>query len=133
MTLSRLLVTFTVASIVITAVACTGKAVNEDTRIGAEEFKQKVKESPGVVIDVRTKEEHIKGHLAITDYNSNLLNGDFEAHLDSLDKNKTYYLYCRTGNRSGQAAELMKKKGFEEVYNVGGYGDLMRNGFKTAD
>lgn len=133
MTLSRLVTALLLAPVLIFSVACTGKAVKENSRIGADEFRQKVEETPGVVIDVRTVEEHVKGHLAITDYNSDLLNGDFEAHLESLDKNKTYYLYCRSGNRSGQAAELMKNNGFEKVYNVGGYGNLIDSGFENAD
>ncbi|NIT60685.1 MAG: hypothetical protein GWN00_32125, partial [Aliifodinibius sp.] len=93
----------------------------ESTRINAEQFQEKVNETPGVIIDVRTQKEYNEGHLADVNYQLNLLNGDFEASLDSLDKEKTYYLYCRTGNRSGQATELMKKNGFKNVYNIGGF------------
>jgi len=71
--------------------------------------------------------------LALADYNSDLLNGDFEAKLDSLPKDDTYYLYCRTGNRSGQAAEMMKNRGFKEVFNVGGYQELVGSGFDSAE
>jgi len=100
----------------------------ENTRINAEKFQEKVNETPGVIIDVRTQKEYNEGHLADVNYQLNLLNGDFEASLDSLDKEKTYYLYCRTGNRSGQATELMKKNGFENVYNIGGFQDLVEAG-----
>jgi phage shock protein E len=112
--------------------ACSGNA-ESDTRIGPEAFKEKLEESRGVVIDVRTADEYQRGHLAIADYNSDLLNGDFEAHLDSLSKDGTYYLYCRSGNRSGQAAEIMKNKGFKEVFNVGGYQELVESGFESAE
>lgn len=100
----------------------------ENTRINAEQFQEKVNETLGVIIDVRTQKEYNEGHLADVNYQLNLLNGDFEASLDSLDKEKTYYLYCRTGNRSGQATELMKKNGFENVYNIGGFQDLVEAG-----
>ncbi len=100
----------------------------ENTRINAEQFQEKVNETPGVIIDVRTQKEYNEGHLADVNYQLNLLNGDFEASLDSLDKEKTYYLYCRTGNRSGQATELMKKNGFKNVYNIGGFQDLVEAG-----
>lgn len=99
--------------------------------ISAEEFKQKHAENPGVVIDVRTKAEFNEGHLAATDYQLDVMNGDFQSKLDSLDKDETYYLYCRTGNRSGQAAKMMKNNGFENVYNIGGYSDLANAGLET--
>jgi len=95
------------------------------------EFKEKISSQPGVVIDVRTTEEFNDGHLTITDYQYNFLDGEFEQQLDQLDKDKTYYLYCRTGNRSGQAADLMKKRGFDNVFNIGGFEDLANAGFET--
>ena len=105
--------------------------MDKSMNISPSEFKEKVKADPGVVIDVRTDEEYKNGHLAIADHQFNLLDGEFESKLDSLNKSKTYYLYCRSGNRSGQAARLMKKNGFENVYNVGGFGDLAAGGFET--
>ncbi|MDZ7715194.1 MAG: rhodanese-like domain-containing protein [Balneolaceae bacterium] len=104
------------------------KTSKENSRITAAEFQDKIDKEPGAVIDVRTRDEYDRGHLASVDYHLNLLNGDFEASLDSLEKDKTYYLYCRTGNRSGQAADLMKQNGFEEVYNIGGFQDLVDAG-----
>lgn len=98
--------------------------------INAEEFKQKSKEDPGLVIDVRTEEEYQQGHLARVDHHFDLLNGEFEAQLDSLDKDKTYYLYCRSGNRSGKAAELMRENDFARVYNIGGFQDLVDSGLQ---
>jgi phage shock protein E len=109
--------------------ACGTKS--EEVRISFEEFEQKYSEAPGIVIDVRTQDEYDEGHLAVTDRHHDLLNGDFEAHLDSLDKDETYYLYCRSGNRSGQAAKLMIENGFENVYNIGGYEDLVRAGLEN--
>lgn len=103
----------------------------DSTRISAEQFQEKVDETPGVIIDVRTQEEYNQGHLAKVDDHLDLLNGDFEASLDSLNKEKTYYLYCRTGNRSGQAADLMKEKGFNNVYNIGGFQDLVNAGVES--
>jgi len=112
--------------------ACSGNSKSE-TRIDPDTFKEKLEETRGVVIDVRTADEFQRGHLALADYNSDLLNGDFEAQLDSLPKDDTYYLYCRTGNRSGQAAEMMKNRGFKEVFNVGGYQELVGSGFDSAE
>lgn len=97
-----------------------------------ETFKEKVEEVPGIVIDVRTPKEFSAGHLKLADHNYDLLSGEFEQKLENLDKNKTYYLYCRTGNRSGKAAGIMKSNGFENVYNVGGYQRLVDAGFQGA-
>lgn len=94
-------------------------------------FKQKMDETPGVVIDVRTKGEFKGGHLKMADFNYDVTNGEFKAKLGSLDKNATYYLYCRTGNRSGKAAKIMIKNGFEKVYNIGGYSTLAKAGIET--
>lgn len=109
----------------------TNQSMNQTINISPTEFWEKVQDKPGVVIDVRTDEEYNNGHLTITSHQYNLLDGEFENQLENLDKNETYYLYCRTGNRSGQAARLMKEKGFENVYNVGGFSDLSKAGFET--
>jgi len=109
------------------------KTPGYDMDLTVSEFKEKLESEPGLVIDVRTEEEYNNGNLALTDYQFNFLNGEFENHLDQMDKDKTYYLYCRTGNRSGQAAKLMKEHGFNKVYNVGGFEDLVNGGFATQD
>ena len=94
------------------------------------EWKQKISDEPGVIIDVRTQGEYDNGHLANVDLHYDFNSGEFEEKVDDLDKDKTYYLYCRTGNRSGQAANIMKKRGFENVHNIGGYEDLVSSGFE---
>jgi rhodanese-related sulfurtransferase len=40
--------------------------------------------------------------------------------LEELDKSKNYYVYCRSGNRSGQACRIMEQLGFENAYNLEG-------------
>ncbi len=126
-----------VISITIILIAATGFIMlnifsnTDSVDINASEFRDKLNKERGVVIDVRTKNEYDQGHLSITDAQYDFLSGEFQDKVDSLDKDKTYYLYCRSGNRSGQAARIMQKKGFENVYNVGGFEDLADNGFET--
>lgn len=71
-----------------------------------------------VIIDVRTAEEfsdgYIKGAL-----NYDIFDSIFQQKIAKLDKNKTYKLYCRSGNRSGQAERMMKTMGFADVENIG--------------
>ena len=73
-----------------------------------------------IILDVRTEEEfesgYIKGAL-----NLDIRGGaDFIASVEELDKSKSYFVYCRSGARSGQACQLMGQMGFENVYNLEG-------------
>ena len=71
-----------------------------------------------IVIDVRTAEEFAQGHVHGA-RNLDLNCGDFAAALASLDPDATYLLYCRSGNRSGTAAQMMRQAGFTDVTNLG--------------
>ena len=71
-----------------------------------------------ILIDVRTAEEFASGHVKGA-INHDLLGGDFQAALPTFDKNATYQLYCRSGNRSGQAMAMMQQAGFANVQNLG--------------
>ena len=71
-----------------------------------------------IVLDVRTPEEFAGGHLEgaqLLDFNS----GEFAAALPSLDPEAEYVIYCRSGNRAGQAMALMQRDGIENVTNLG--------------
>lgn len=83
-----------------------------------------------VVLDVRTPGEFAEGHLAGVE-NVDFMNPSFRDHVDGLDRDATYYLYCRSGTRSGKAAELMQEMGFRSVTNVGGYDGLAAAGAET--
>lgn len=99
--------------------------------ISPDEFKNKLEQDRGIIIDVRSNSEYGEGHLKDADLQHDYLNGEFQKELGSMDKDKTYYLYCRSGNRSGKAARIMKMQGFDNVYNVGGFEDLANAGFET--
>lgn len=44
--------------------------------------------------------------------------GDLEAQLTSLDKSKTYLVFCESGGRAGAALKTMKQAGFKKVINL---------------
>ena len=88
--------------------------------IPPQKFKELLQEGPGDIIDVRTRNEYNNGHLKKTDYNYDMSSSDFEENVEKLDKDKNYFLYCRTGARSGRATQMMKRKGFENVYQLHG-------------
>ena len=74
---------------------------------------------PGtVVIDVRTPAEFASGHLDGA-VNIDVQSADFEARISELDPADTYFVYCRTGNRSGQAIDRMEGLGFTQLTNGG--------------
>ena len=92
--------------------------------------EQVMEDKEGMIIDVRTEREYEQGSIKGALVGYDLTSGEFAEKLDSLDKEKTYYLYCRSGNRSGQAADLMKQKGFENVHNLGGFQSLLKAGYE---
>lgn len=79
-------------------------------------------QTDAVFLDVRTPseiaEKSLKGAEHI-DFNS----PTFDSEISKLDKEKTYKVFCRSGNRAGRAVELMKAKGFKHVENVGSIED----------
>jgi len=133
MRLSTIFITIVIVITGIFMLNFFSKTPSNDMDLTVSEFKEKLESQPGLVIDVRTDEEYNNGNLTLTDHQYNFLDGEFENQLDQMDKDQTYYLYCRTGNRSGQAAKLMKERGFNNVYNVGGFEDLANGGIATKD
>jgi rhodanese-related sulfurtransferase len=87
--------------------------------LGASEFSAKVAEAGVKTLDVRTPGEFMTGHIQGAQ-NIDFESGSFESQIESLDKNGTYAVYCRSGNRSGQAVKVMQDAGFENVYNLNG-------------
>ena len=85
-----------------------------------------------VVLDIRTPEEFASGHLAdavLIDF----YEPDFATQLDVLDKDQTYVVYCRSGNRSASAIETMRELGFNDVVEVdGGIVAWVANGLALA-
>jgi rhodanese-related sulfurtransferase len=71
------------------------------------------------VIDVRTPEETSAGHLEGAKL-FDIQDAAFMDNLATLDKSANYYVYCRSGNRSGQAIEIMKQEGFTGTLHNGG-------------
>ena len=88
--------------------------------VKAADFKQLITNTPNaVILDVRTLAEHKQGGIdgAI---NIDIMGSSFAQKVAALDKDKTYFVYCRSGNRSGSACEIMSKDGFKNLYNLSG-------------
>lgn len=72
-----------------------------------------------ILIDVRTRDEFLENGLEGAK-NIDFYSPSFRQEIEKLDRNKTYFIYCRSGNRSGQTLRLMQELGFTNVYNMGG-------------
>ena len=71
-----------------------------------------------VILDVRTPEEfetsRIPNSKNIDFYNPQ----NFMKEIEKLDRDSSYYVYCRTGVRSANSCQLMNELGFDKVYNL---------------
>ncbi|MEM6864022.1 MAG: rhodanese-like domain-containing protein [Bacteroidota bacterium] len=72
------------------------------------------------ILDVRTAEELEEGYIPGATQIDIYLGQEFLNELEKLDKTKNYYVYCRSGNRSGQACAIMNSIGIENAYNLEG-------------
>jgi rhodanese-related sulfurtransferase len=73
--------------------------------------------TPHILLDVRTPEEfrdvRIPGAI-------NIPLQSLENRLAELPQNQTIVLYCRSGNRSADAARILAQAGYGSVYDMGG-------------
>ena len=85
--------------------------------IDSAEFEKLMKEPDAVILDVRTasefNNERIQGAVLL-DINSPA----FKDQIKRFRKDKIYLVYCRSGNRSARACEIMSEFGFERCYNL---------------
>ena len=117
--LSAVFLTFLMLSSCTTDSDSSSTAIEPKT-INEEEFNKLAKDSNTVIIDVRTpgevSEGYISGATLFFDYND----ANFESNIEKLDKSKGYIVYCRSGGRSSEAAEILTQKGIKKVYNLDG-------------
>ena len=83
----------------------------------------------GVWIDVRSAEEFNAGHLQDA---VNIPHDQILERIQSVspDKDPPVNLYCRSGRRAESALNELKKAGYTNVTNHGGYEDLVKKGMK---
>ncbi|MGI5935933.1 MAG: rhodanese-like domain-containing protein [Oscillospiraceae bacterium] len=90
------------------------------TIITKEEAKKMMDSGQDVIIlDVRTQAEYDEGHIpgALLLPNESIGTQEIE---DLPDKEQTILVYCRSGNRSKQAAQKLAELGYTSIYEFGG-------------
>lgn len=112
--------------------SCTGvaqEATKVDSTANASyiklsplEFKEALtKDNTPQIIDVRTPKEFTNGSITGA-INYNILDGSLQKQISKLDKDKTIYVFCAVGGRSGKASKLLLDQGFKKVVDLkGGY------------
>lgn len=87
---------------------------------GLDSFKAAIATDGVQLVDIRTQEEydsgHIDGAVLIDFYQENFLTRMTE----ELNLSAPCAIYCRSGNRSGQALQLLQEAGFEQVFDLDG-------------
>jgi rhodanese-related sulfurtransferase len=86
--------------------------------ITAKELAEKLKNGEKLnMIDVRENEEVAQGKVPGA---SHIPLGELPERLDALDKEKQYYMICRSGGRSGKACDFLSEKGYDVTNMAGG-------------
>nr|WP_299344522.1 rhodanese-like domain-containing protein [Allomuricauda sp.] len=89
--------------------------------LSQEEWTEQLsKDDNAFILDVRTPEEIEEGYIPGATNIDIYLGQGFLDEIEKLDKSKNYYVYCRSGNRSGQACALMNSMGIANAYNLEG-------------
>ncbi|MFK7782323.1 rhodanese-like domain-containing protein [Psychroserpens sp.] len=87
-----------------------------------EWISQLKSDNKAVVLDVRTPEEVAEGIIPNAIHIDIFKGQGFIDEVETLDKTKTYFVYCKAGARSGQACAVMNQLGFKKTFNLlGGF------------
>ena len=88
-----------------------------DEKLGEKDFE---------LLDVRSPTEHKLAHIK----GSRLIPlEEIQNYLNELDKSKTYLIYCRTGGRSGMAAQMFETAGLKAINMMGGITDWVEEDY----
>lgn len=109
-----------------------GQAEAEFRSVTVDEFVQVIADTSVVVLDVRTLDEHVAGHIDGTTLHIDVLKSDFDSlAVERIEPRSTVALYCRSGNRSKRAASILASKGYKVVELATGYNGWVQAGGKV--
>lgn len=99
--------------------------MSKTSKLSGVAFTEKYQNTPNAtLLDVRTPNEFSSGHINKA-INIDIENSSFTSEIKKLDITKTYFVYCRSGNRSGQAIRVMRSNGIKNIYEL--HGGLISN------
>ena len=95
---------------------------NKFQTVDVNEFEKFIADTNIVLVDVRTAAEHAEGFIPGTQFNIDVLEDTYtKIATDNLPKDKPVALYCRSGNRSKNAARILAENGYQVVELGTGY------------
>lgn len=116
---------------VIQVSGCNGN--DNITSVPATEFENIIKGDSVQLLDVRTPLEYAEGHIAGA-LNINVQSDDFQQVAEKeLSKDSTILVYCRSGRRSMNAAEILTKLGYKVVNLKGGIIEWREDGLPVTN
>jgi len=100
--------------------------------VSAPDFEKEIKADTMQLVDVRTPQEYAEGHIAGA-LNINVQSDDFKQMAEKeLSKDSTILVYCRSGRRSMDAAEILTKLGYKVVNLKGGIIEWKEDGLPVT-
>lgn len=106
--------------VAVLGISCNTKSQSQIDSISVitpTEFKEKSVNN--TIIDVRTPQEFSEGHIEGA-VNINYFDKTFLDQIAKYEKNEPLFIYCKSGNRSGQASKKMADLGFKQIYDLEG-------------
>lgn len=115
------------------AIQISGCNTNDNIiSVSALEFDKEIKADSVQLLDVRTPQEYAEGHIDGA-LNINVQSDDFQRVVEKeLTKDSTILVYCRSGRRSMDAAEILNKLGYKVVNLKGGIIEWKEDGFPVT-
>ena len=106
---------------------------NKFKTVDVNDFERFISDTTVTLLYVRTAAEHAEGYIPGTHFNIDVLEDSYtKVATETLPKDKPVALYCRSGNRSKNAARILAEKGYEVVELGTGFRGWVAAGKKTA-
>ena len=124
-----------VSLLLLTPVLALAAASIEDisARTASALIQENLSNPDFIILDIRTPREFEAGHIDGA-RNMDVYAQSFAQAFKSLDREKTYLIYCRSGNRSRQLMGAVEKMRFKKVFHIrSGLVDWVGQGYKLVN
>lgn len=115
--MKKLIKIFILTGLTLTLNSCQSQS--QPSRLTPNEFEKVISKSNVQLIDIRTPAEFSRGHIKNAK-NIDFYSDNFKDQVSKLDKTKALYIYCASGNRSGQALKQLSNLSFRELGDLQG-------------
>lgn len=105
---------------------CVASPASIVQNISPVEYQDRFTSASHLLIDVRTPEEFASGHIQGA---VNIPVDDLTGRLNEVPNNQPVVVYCRSGNRSARASQMLAQSGYTSIYDLGGITAWAEQGF----